>query len=353
MIFLWLLAFVPLSVVLAYAGAPPLWVFLTALVALVPLAEFVRKATDQLAKLAGSAIGGLLNVTFGNVPELVLAMFVLSSGAVDVVKAQITGAIIGNSLLGLGLCIVVGSWGREKQTFRRERAGLQGSLLMITVIALLLPALFHIAERGAVDPAVLLEQDQKLSYGVAVILIAVYICNLLYTFVTHRDVFASTKAEEAAEWSCKKAIGVLVVATLGTALEAELISKGLGDAAGRLGLSPVFIGIVLLAVAGNASEYFSAVYFAKENRMGMALSITMGSTIQIALLVAPLLVLLSGLTGHRLNLVFSHPLEMIAIAGSAFAVNAIAQDGETTWFEGVMLLAVYAICALGFFYATR
>jgi Ca2+:H+ antiporter len=352
MIFLWLLLFIPISAVLAYVDPSNSLVFVAALVALVPLAEYVRKATDQLAKLAGSAIGGLLNVSFGNVPELVLGFFILRSGQVEVVKAQITGAIIGNSLLGLGLAIVVGSWGRERQSFRKERAGHASSLLVIAVIALLLPALFNISQ-GGLSRAIAADLNQRLSIGVAVVLILVYIGNLIYTLVTHRDVFSSSNSGEPPIWSLKKSITVLVLATLGTAFEAELVSGGLAHAAQQLGLSPVFIGIILIAVAGNVSEYFSAVYFARKDRIGMALSITVGSTIQIALLVAPLLVLFSSLTGHPLNLVFGNPLEMIAIAGSAFAVNAIAQDGETTWFEGLMLLAVYALFALGFFYSPR
>jgi len=354
MIFLLLLIFVPLSAFLAYAvHAPPMWVFITALVGLIPLAEYVRKATDQLARRAGPAMGGLLNVSFGNVPELVIGLFLLRAGQVEVVKAQITGAIIGNSLLGLGLAIVVGCSGREKQTFRKDRAGLAGSMLVLVVIALLLPGLFNISQRGSLPAPMVADLDQRLSVGVAIVLIFVYIANLIYTFVTHRDVFAGSKSEETAQWTTAKAVAVLIIATIGTAFEAELISGGLSEAARRLGMSPVFIGIILIAVIGNVSEYFSAMYFARSNRMGIALSITVGSTIQIALIIAPLLVLLSGLTGHSLNLVFGNPLEMMAIGGAAFAVNAIAQDGETTWFEGVLLLAVYVLFGMAFFYSTR
>lgn len=354
LIFRWLLLFVPVSGLLAFVfHVPAIWVFATAVLALTPLAEYVRKATDQLACSAGAHIGGLLNVTFGNVPELVLALFLLSAGETEVVKAQITGAIIGNSLLGLGLAILVGSWGRDKQTFRRDRMGLLGSLLMIVVIALLVPALYSISERGMVVRPVAFDLNQRLSVGVAVVLILVYVGNLLYTFVTHRDVFVSSGTGEPAAWPLKKSILVLVAATAGTAFESELISGGLKDAAVSLGLSPVFIGIILLAVAGNVSEYVSALFFARKDRIGVAISITVGSTIQIALLVAPILVLTSGLVGHKLDLVFADPLQLIAVAGSAFAVNAITQDGETTWFEGLLLLAVYALFAIGFFFSTR
>jgi Ca2+:H+ antiporter len=354
MVFRWLLLFIPITAVLAYGvHAPPMATFGCSLIALVPLAEYVRRATDQLARRAGPAMGGLLNVSFGNVPELVLGLFLLHAGQAEVVKAQITGAIIGNSLLGLGLAIVIGGFGRDKQTFRKDRAGLAGSLLVLVVIALLLPALFRISQRGVLGPAPTADMDQRLSVGVAIVLILVYIANLVYTFVTHRDVFASSTTPEPAHWGTNKSIAVLLGATIGTAFEAELISGSLGDTAAKLGFSPVFIGIVLIAVVGNVAEYFSAIYFARANKMGIALSITVGSTIQIALLVAPLLVLLSSLTGHPLNLVFGDPLEMMAIGGSAFAVNAIAQDGETTWFEGALLLAVYVLFAMGFYYSSR
>jgi Ca2+:H+ antiporter len=294
----------------------------------------------------------LLNVTFGNAAELILALFVLASGHSQVVKAQITGSMIGNSLLGLGLAIVVGSWGRQKQTFRQERAGLLSSLLIISTIALLLPALFDYTERGVLRSPQAHHLDEKLSLGVAVVLIAVYLANLAYTLVTHNDVFAFAEEKEPARWSLGTALAVLIAATAVTALEAELVSHALEATAARLGLSTFFLGVIVLAPVGNAAEYVSAVYYARQDRMGMAITITVGSTIQIALLVAPLLVIGSYLMGNPMNLVFTNPLELIAIAAVAFAVNTIAQDGETTWFEGVLLLAVYALLGLAFYFVT-
>jgi Ca2+:H+ antiporter len=185
------------------------------------------------------------------------------------------------------------------------------------------------------------------------VLILVYLANLAHTLVTHRDVYALPEEPHepgAAGWPLWRALGVLLGATALVAVEAELISGGLEATGERLGLSPFFLGVVVLAVVGNIAEYISAVYFARKDQMGLALTITVGSTIQIALLTAPLLVLLSHALGHPMNLVFGSPLELIAIAGVAFAVNAIAHDGETTWFEGLLLLAVYAILALAFYY---
>ncbi|HJQ20524.1 MAG TPA: calcium/proton exchanger [Gemmatimonadaceae bacterium] len=358
----WLLLFVPISLALEYVvHAPPAWVFVSAIVGIVPLAEWIRRATEHLAASVGSAIGGLLNVTFGNAAELIIALFVLRAGHGDVVKAQITGAIIGNSLLGLGLAIVAGSIGREQQTFSRHRAGQLGSMLMLTMIALMIPALFDYTERAHLEPHLAMELDERMSLGVSVVLIVVYVANLVYTLVTHKGVFEGAvgeRGEEADEghappdgrWSVRKSIGVLVAATALTALQAELVSGSLEATATGLGLTPFFLGITLLAVVGNAAEYISAVYFARRDQMGLVMSITVGSTIQIALLVAPLLVIVSYLFGTPMNLVFANPLELMAIAGVAFTVNAIAHDGETTWFEGVLLLAVYALLGIAFFY---
>ena len=324
---------------------------------MIPLAEWIRRATEHLARRAGPAIGGLLNVSFGNTAELVLALFVLAAGKPDVVKAQLTGSIIGNSLLGLGLAIVVGSIGRDKQTFKRARASQLSSLLLLSMIGLLLPALFDYVVRGN-EATVRLSRDEHFSLSVSVVLILVYVANLIYTLVTHRDVFAFAQRDDEAAgpggtdtpWPIWRALAVLAVATTATALEAHFISGALTPTALRLGLSEFFLGVILLAVIGNAAEYVSGVYFARQDQMGLAISITVGSTIQIALLAAPLLVIVSAIVGRPMNLVFSSPLELIAIAAVTFTVNAIAQDGETTWFEGVLLLAIYMLLALAFYF---
>lgn len=360
MLFRALLLLVPVSVLLGLIeSVPRALVFATALLAIIPLAEWVRRSTEHVAARAGSAIGGLLNVSFGNAPELILALFVLRAGEVAVVKAQITGSLIGNSLLGLGIAVVAGSFGRERQHFNRERAGHLSSLLILVTIAILLPALFDYTERGVIRAPNSAELDEQLSLGVAVVLILVYVGNLIYTFATHRDVFSrgavgaqESDPEVEAPWSLTKSILILVGATALTALEAELVSNTVAATAARLGLTPFFMGVIVLAIVGNAAEYVSAVYFARRDRMGLVISITVGSTIQVAMVVAPALVIVSYLMGKPMNLVFSNPIELIAIAGAAFIVNSIAQDGETTWFEGVMLLAVYLLFALAFFLVT-
>lgn len=351
MLFLYLLALVPMSMALAYfLPTRPGWVFLAAILAIVPLAEWIRRATEQIARRTGSTVGGLFNVTFGNMAEFVLAMFVLSKGHPDVVKGQITGSFIGNALLGLGVAILVGTWGREKLTFRRERARHLSSLLILAVVGLLVPALYDYTERGVVGQAQSNIMSERLSLCVSVVLVSVYVANLLYTLVTHRDVFARAEHREAPEWTLKTSLAVLAGATVATALEAELVAKSLEATAIQLGLSSFFLGVIVLAIIGNAAEYVAAISFARQNQLGAAMIVTVGSTIQVAILVAPMLVLISYLTEHPMNLVFANPLELIAIAAVAFVVSAIAHDGEATWFEGLLLVSVYVILAFAFFF---
>ncbi len=363
-LFLGLLLLAPVPFVLEHVvQASAGIVFLFAVVAILPLAEWMRRATEQVAHRSGSAIGGLLNVTFGNAAELILALFILRAGHADVVKAQITGSIIGNSLLGLGLAVVAGSIGRSRQTFNRDRAGLLGSLLILSVVGLLVPALFDYTEQLAPGQPNRILLDERMSFAVAVVLILVYAANLVYSLVTHRDVFSHGEDEETGDgdvthsaaadaWPLWHSLAVLVAATGAIAWEAEMVSGALEATASSIGLTPFFLGIIPLAVIGNAAEYISAVYFARQNKMGLVMAITVGSTIQVALFVAPVLVLLSPLFGPPMTLIFSNPLELIAIAAVAFSVNAIAHDGETTWFEGVLLLAVYLILGIAFYFVT-
>ena len=353
-VFAWLLALVPLAVLVHYAFGAPLWTFGAAVAAIVPLAEWIRRSTEAIARRAGGAIGGLLNVTFGNLAELVLALYVLLSGQQSVVKAQITGSIIGNGLLGLGLAIAVGTWGKRRMKFDAARTSHLGSLLNLVLIALLIPALFNYTERSVFASPSVTSLDEKLSLSVAVVLIVVYAMNLVYTLVTHRDVFAADEQNTAPgrEWSLRRSIATLISAAAATAWMADLVSGALENTARSLGVSTFFLGIVVLAVIGNAAEYLSSIYFAHRGRNALVASITVGSTIQVALLATPLLVILSYFIGHPMNLVFDNPLELAAIASVAFIVNAILRDGEATWFEGVLLLAVYALLGLAFFYAT-
>ena len=366
-----LLLFIPVSLILEYlVHAPPLWVFFSATIAIIPLADWLRKATEQVAERAGQTIGGLLNVTFGNLAELIIAIFVLMAGNITVVKAQITGSIIGNALLGLGLAILIGSLGRQRQRFSHQNAGQLNSMLFLTVIALLIPALFDYTERlpgfAAGSDVARNNLDEHLSLWVAGVLILVYALNLVYTLVTHKDVFALDEDADGADgadhstghghggaiWPAWMAGAVMVGATLLIALMSEMLSGALEATSETLGLSPFFLGIIVLAVVGNFAEYIAGSYFARQGKIGLAMNIAVGATIQVALFTAPVLVIISYLIGKPMNLVFSSPLELVAIVAVALTVSTVTRDGEATWFEGVLLLTVYVLLALAFFFVT-
>jgi Ca2+:H+ antiporter len=359
-IYLYLLIFIPVSLVLEYVvEVSPVWVFATSILAIVPLAVWIRRGTEQIAYKVGPSIGGLLNVTLGNTAELIIMFFILLNGSAEVVKGQITGSIISNSLLALGLAVFIGALSKKKLTFNRQKAGQLSTMLILVLIGLLLPAIFDFTERDIARAANASALDEYLSLAVSVILILLYFANLVYTLVTQRDVFSTQEENgetlpelEGDVWPVWKAVAVLVAATAVTTLEAEFISGALEQTAGQLGISVFFLGVTVLAVIGNFAEYVSAVYFARRGDMGLVMSVTVGGTIQIALFVAPLLVLVSYFIGSPMNLVFSNPIELIAIASVAFIVNAIAEDGEATWFEGALLIGVYVMLAIAFFFVT-
>jgi Ca2+:H+ antiporter len=344
---------VPCSLILGYVVRPgPIPVFTTAIFSIAALAEYVRRATEDLAELSGPGVGGLIAVTLGNIAEVILAVFVLMRGANDVVKGQIIGAILGNGLLALGLAIVVGSWGREKVTFHRRRAGLLSGLLILAMIALSVPALFEYSEQGNVPAERVVRISESLSIVVAAILILVYLGALFYTLYTHRDVFATARKPGILRWPGWLAGTILAGATIAISLESELVSRVIEPTAAKLGISTFFFGLVVLAIVANTADYFAALTFARRGEMGLVLSFTIGSSIQVALVMAPLLVFISLLIGHPMTLVFRNPMEIVAVAAAAFIVNTIARNGEATWFEGVMLLSVYAILGTAFFFLT-
>jgi Ca2+:H+ antiporter len=346
-----LLFFIPLSLALRYlAEIPPIWIFITGAAAIAVLADWVRRATEQLAERAGSTIGGLLNVSFGNTAELVLALFVLSKAQTQVVQAQITGSIIGTTLLFLGISVLVGGIGRTRQTFDKAGVGLLSTLLFLVVVAILLPAVIDLTERLPAPRAQISAIDEQLSLSVSVVLLLLYAANLIYTLVTHRDVFASDAASGEAEWSLFRALAVMVAGTAVIAVEAELVSSAFEGTSAQIGLSPVFMGVVVLALVGTAADLFAAVVFARQDKMDIVFGMCIGSAIQIALVVAPVLVLTSWAIGRPMNLVFGSPLDLFAIASTAFIVRAIAADGETTWFEGLLLVGVYLLFALAYYF---
>lgn len=345
------LGLVPLSLALHYLlHVGPLWDFMLGALAIAVLADWSRRATEQLANRAGPTIGGLMNVSFGSLAEIVLALFVLAEGRADVVRAQLTGSILGTCLLGLGLSALVGGATRDKQLFDRQRVGLLSTMLLLVVIALLTPAVVDLTARTVTHAADVGLSDEQLSLAASVVLLALYAGNLIFTLVTHRDAFASEEGDGTAEWSLLRSIGTLFGATVLVAIEAELVSGALEATATTLSLSPLFLGVIVLALVGTGGDLIASVFFARQDKMGLVMSISIGSAIQIALVVAPLLVLISWVIGHPMTLVFNDPLQLFSIAGTVFIVRAIAADGETTWFEGLLLVGVYSLFALGFFF---
>lgn len=354
MIALILLVVVPLSAALRFIwNAPPLSLFATAAVGVMVLAYHISDATEAIAEKAGPAIGGLLNVSFGSIAELVLAIFVLADGQAGVVRAQVTGSIIGTGLLGLGVAIMAGGFARERQTFNRERAGLLSSLLIVVLIALLLPAIFDGVLRQHPNGRDIASSDEALSLGVSAVLLTLYVGNLVYTLVTHRDVFSrdADGSSGSGKGSLWRPLAVLIGGTIALAFEAELVSGTLEATARDVGLSPLFLGVVVLALVGTSADLFAAALFARRDRMGLVMDICIGSAIQMALVVAPVLVVASYLMSKPMTLVFGNPLDLFAIGATALIVNAVAGDGETTWFEGLLLVGVYVLLAMAFFLA--
>jgi Ca2+:H+ antiporter len=347
-----LLMFVPISLALhRFSLVESHWVFLSGLVAIAALADWMRRATEQVAERAGSAIGSLLNVTFGNAAELVLALFVLSRAPTQVVQAQITGSIIGTTLLFLGVAILFGGVRRPRQTFGKAQVGLLSTLLLLLTVAILLPAFFNMAERLTSPEANLSLLDERLSLCVSIVLLLLYGANLIYVLVTHRAAFAPGPTQGAAPaWSLSLGLAVMVGSAIGIAFESELLSSRLAETASGLGLSPVFMGVVALALIGTVADLFAAVAFARADKMDIVLGLCIGSAVQIALVVAPILVLASWAIGRPMNLVFDSPLDLFAIAGAALIVRAIVEDGETNWYEGFILIGVYILFALAFFF---
>jgi Ca2+:H+ antiporter len=342
-----LLTAVPVSLVLGYVvHAAPVWVFFSACLGVLPLAGYMGEATEHVAHRTGPTIGGLLNATFGNAAELIIAIVALRAGLVELVKASITGSILGNLLLILGLALMAGGAGRGQLRFNRTGAGVSAGMLALSVVALVFPALFHATHPEAAARL----QELRMSEAVAAILIATYGCSLLFTLRTHRRLFGGEPHPVEGElWSMRKALGVLALATVGIAVESELLVHAATEASHALGLTQVFLGLIIIPIIGNAAEHAAAVVLARKGQIDLSLQIALGSSTQIALLVAPILVFAGLATGAEMNLVFS-PFEVTALGLATVVTAIITLDGESHWFEGVQLLAVYGLVAIGAFF---
>ncbi|MGH2788158.1 MAG: calcium/proton exchanger [Actinomycetota bacterium] len=339
----WLLVFLPAAVVMEIVHAEPVLIFATAGLAILPLAGLIGHATEELAARTGPQIGGLLNATFGNVTELIIATFLILDGQLDIVKASITGSIIGNVLLVLGIAFAVGGWSRVEQTFNRTAAGLHSASLIIAVGALLLPALFSLTPE-ATD-----FRTEAVSVGVSVVLITTYVLGLLFTLKTHRSLFRSDLEHTRPKWTMGRAVGTLAGATVGVALMSEFLVGALEPTVEELGLSRLFVGLIVVPIIGNAAEHSSAILFAAKDRMEVGIEIAIGSSTQIALFIAPLLVFISLVVGEPMDLIFSG-IEIAAVAFSGAILGFVVLDGRSNWFEGVQLIAAYVILAVSFFF---
>ena len=344
-----LLVFVPIAFLVKFLHLGELWLFITSALAIIPLAKILGTATEELALRVGSGIGGLLNATFGNAVEMIIAFFALQRGLYDVVKASITGSILGNVLFVLGLAIYLGGLGREKQTFNRTAAGVSATQMTIATLALIIPAAFILTSPGSENDVPL---KVNLSIAVAVILLGSYVAQLIFFLRTHKHLYGSEENEielHGQVWSMPHSIGVLAGATVIVAFMAEMLVEGVDYLTQTLGLSELFVGVILVALIGNAAEHLTAVVVAMKNKMDLAVNIAMGSALQVALFVAPVLVLLGFFIGRPLDLVFNL-FEVAAVVVTMFVVNSITQDGESNWVEGVQLLAAYAILGVAFFF---
>jgi Ca2+:H+ antiporter len=339
----WLLVFVGVAVVLEIAGADAVPVFATSALAILPLAGLIGHATEELAARSGPQLGGFLNATFGNVTELIISFFLILRGELEVVKASITGSIIGNVLFVLGLAFVVGGWRRAEQEFNRASAGLHTSSLVIAVVALMMPALFSLS------PEATNFRTEAVSLGVSVVLISTYGLSLLFAYKTHRSLFRSTSEHQEPQWSLGRALGTLVGATVAVGLMSEFLVGALEDTVTRLGLSKLFVGLIIVPIVGNAAEHASAVLLAAKDKMDVSIEIAIGSSTQVALFVAPVLVFVSLLVGHPMDFIFSR-IEIAAVAFSSLILGFIALDGRSNWIEGAQLLSAYLIMGVSFFF---
>jgi Ca2+:H+ antiporter len=351
--------FIPVAIAVELAHANPILVFSAAALGVIPCAAVMGEATEAIAAKTGPGIGGLLNVTFGNAPELIIAFFALIEGLQEVVKASIVGSIIGNVLLVMGAAFLVGGWTRDKQTFSQTAAHAQSAMLTLALAALVFPALFQLIHGGSL-PAVGAEHVdfgsdlEKLSLGVALVLLLSYAAGLWFSLRTHRAVFnpfGDQPEEDAHHWPVRRAAIYLALAAVAVGVMSEILVGSISEASEDIGLSEFFVGVFIVAIVGNAAEHWVAVLVAAKDKMDLAVNIAIGSSAQIALFVAPVLVLLSFVIGPDPMALVFNGYELGGLLFAVLIANLVTQDGESNWFEGVQLLALYAVLGLVFYFA--
>src|SRR5579883_3096164 len=380
----WLLLFIPVAIVLDWVGANPILVFLASALAIVPLARLMGDATEALVESLGPTAGGLLNATLGNAPEIIIAVFALHRGLIHVVKASITGSIVGNLLFGLGASMFAGGLTVRYQTFDSRVAHMNGALLTLASFGLIVPATYRIG------PLAGPHTGREISLEISVILFLIYLASLVFTLVTQKPVVGkagveadkenpgaagsrgdelqgpgrtgvtlatattrsgreSVAGEEKVGWSRNKALGILAAVAIGLAIMSEILTGAIEPAATSMGLTPLFAGVFVLAPVGNGAELLNAVRFARKDKMDLSIGITVGASTQVALLVAPLLVFAGWFLGQDMNLLFS-PYEMWAVIMAVFITRTLIYDGESSWLEGLMLIGIYFMLGFGFFH---
>jgi Ca2+:H+ antiporter len=355
-----LLPFIPLAVALELAHGNHSLIFFSSAIGVIPTAALMGTATEHLAERAGPGIGGLLNVTFGNFPELLIAFFALREGLHEVVKASIIGSVLGNVLLVLGGSMLVGGLRRERQLFNRRAASSQATMLILALGALTMPAVFQLVKGGGLplpgDELVHFSAPvEELSLTVAIVLLIGYAGGLWFSLVSHRDLFNPPAEQEhdagAGVWSIKRSVILLAIAGLAVGLMSEILVGSIAETAESIGLTEFFIGAVIVAIVGNAAEHWVAVYVAAKDKMDLAINIAVGSAAQVALFVGPVLVLLSFFAGPEPMALVFNGFELGAVLLAVIIASHVTLQGESTWFEGLMLLALYSVLAAAFLFA--
>ena len=353
-----LLIFAPISFFLDQINLNPILLFIVSILSLIPLAKLIGDSTEHLASHYGSTVGSLLNVTFGNAAEIIIGIIAISAGLIDLVKASIIGAILGNIMLIFGLSMIVGGIRHKEQSFNRENAGLQSSMIFLSIIGLAIPTLLAITafQPESVNGEI---KIQLLSDSLAIILLCVYIAGIIFTFVTHKYLFTSAvhsnennnalSSISLKHWSKKKSFLILGLSMLGVVVVSEILVGSVEETGKRLGFGEMFVGAIIVGIVGNAAEHSSAILLARKGKIDLSIGIAAGSGTQIALFVVPILVFAGIALGQPFTLEFTL-YELVTLFLAAIILNLIAHDGKSNWFEGVMLTAVYIIIALGFYF---
>ncbi len=333
-----------MTIIAHFVHISEIYIFFMSALAIIPLAKYVGEATEEITVYTGPALGGLLNGTFGNATELLIGIFALKAGLVEVVKASITGSIIGNLLLVTGMAMFAGGLKYKKQEFNKTGILVASSTLLLAAIALIMPAIFMLTSPAATGAIV-----DELSIVVSICMMIVYASGLFFILHTHKHLYTEEVGKFESKWSKKKSAAILILATLAVAWMSEILVGSIEPLVTTFGWTELFIGVVFVAIIGNAAEHSSAIVMALKNRMDLSLQISIGSTTQIAMFVAPLLVLISLFFPIHMSLIFN-TFELISIVLSILILNVVVGDGECNWLEGVQLLMAYAIMAIAFFF---